>query len=174
MSMSPMHILLTFALTVQAKKITITSASQVPLVLTCLLEICCSALSVTTTHHWFLSDIVRETAELALKVYEYLFFTCTITGVTTSRALARTCTSIAALAITWGFESIAATCWTRLLLYRIEHGPDDEWTKAERAMTAALRSAQFSPPNYADFKTLLRALQAAEWDESSSSLQVRI
>lgn len=156
----------------QGCKINITTPSQVLLVATNLLEICCTALSSIKAHHWFLADLIREAAQTTLKAYEQLFFSSANHGETTSRALARICTAMSTLATAYGFEAVAASCWTRLLLYRIESGPNSAWDKAERTMTATLRSSGFSPPDHADFQPLLKGLQRGDWEDGGESLRV--
>ncbi|KAI0375921.1 hypothetical protein BV20DRAFT_25069 [Pilatotrama ljubarskyi] len=153
-------------------QINVVSISQLPLVTSSILQICCAALTSSMANRWFLTDIVRDAAQVTLRVHDYMLFSCVTPGFTRLRALARTCGAMLAFATTYGFDPVASSCWTRLLLYRIERGPDDEWEQTDRQLTASLRSSSgFSLSNSADFLSLLAALQ--ERDDMSESLRVR-
>ena len=75
-------------------------------------------------------------------------------------------------ATVYGFDAVAASCWTKLLLYRIEKGPEEHWDKVERDLAIVLRASKLCPSSHSDFRAILKAMQDAVWDDSSQPLRV--
>ncbi len=71
-----------------------------------------------------------------------------------------------------GFPESAETYWTRMLLFRLEHGPESCWDKLDTSLVTTLRASRLSPRNIADLYAISRALQVEDWTEEGNSLRV--
>ena len=156
----------------QATGLEVASATQVPLVLSSLLEISMNTLTPTATNHWFIADISRELSQLVQRAYDYLFFSCTIAGATRLRAAARTCIALTTFCVANGFPESAETFWTRILLFRLENGPDPNWDKLDASLATTLRASRLAPRNIADLYAIARALQVEDWTDEGNNLRV--
>ena len=158
--------------TCQTIGLSVASATQVPLVLSTLLKICMTSLTPTATNHWFIADLSREIGQLVQRAYDYFFFSCTIAGTTRLRAVARTCTALTTFCVANGFPESAETYWTRMLLFRLENGPDPCWDKLDASLVTTLRTSRLAPRNIADLYAIARALQVEDWTDEGNSLRV--
>ena len=156
----------------QTSKLKVASAMHVPLTLSTLLEICMTALTPTATNHWFVGDLARVTGQLVQRAFEYLLYTCTTAGTARLRALTRTCVALSTFCVSSGFPELAESCWTRLVLFRVESGPDSNWDKLDVSLAASARISRMTPRNRADFYAIARALGAEDWGEEGDSLRV--
>lgn len=147
--------------------------NQVPLVASCLLDICLKSLSPSVTNHWLTAAFARDKCQTVQKIRDHFFFSDVTAGTARFRALARVSTALSSFAIAAGFPEVAEAHWSRLLLYRLENGPDLSWEPIELGLTTSLRSSGLTPRNHADFLAIVRALHAEDWADEGNSLRVR-
>ena len=158
--------------TCQTIGLSVAGPTQVPLALSTLLKICMISLTPTATNHWFIAAVSREIGQLVQRAYDYFFFSCTIAGTTRLRAVARTCTALATFCVANGFPESAETYWTRMLLFRLENGPDPCWDKLDASLATTLRTSRLAPRNTADLYAIARASQVEDWTNEGNSLRV--
>ena len=72
-----------------------------------------------------------------------------------------------------GYSEVAEPYWARLLLYRLETGPDPVWDPTEENLLAALRSSRFVIQDRATLNGIVRALEAEDWGDEGKNLRVR-
>ena len=152
--------------------IQIASASQVPLVLSTLLDVCLSSLAAININQSLLIDLMREAGQLAQQVYDHLFFAPLAVTNTRLRAAGRVCAALSELAISVGLPDVAEPYWARFLMCRLEAGPDSVWAKVDSGLAVALRSSEMHPRNMDVFHSVVRCLQEEEWGEDGDSLRV--
>lgn len=152
--------------------IEVANSSQAPLVLSTLLDICLGALSAVITNRPLLIDLAREIEQLTQKVYDHVFFAPLAIGTTRLRAAARICKSLSVLASSIGVPDLAEPYWSRLLLCRLEVGPDPVWERVDSALADSLRSSKMSPQNLESFYSVVRWMQEEDWGEEGDTIRV--
>ena len=157
----------------QAFKIRLNNAEQMPLVSSCLLDICLQGLSPRATDHWHLGECVRDTFHLVQQTHHFILFHCLTPGSSRLRALARLTPAFSSFAMSAGFPDAAEGCWSKLLRYRLDNGPDLSWeTFGPRLMVNLKSSSGPMPRNEVDFLAIVRALQEEVWEDDGISLRV--
>ena len=144
-----------------------------PLVLSALVEISLNTLSAVQDTQSLHIDFVRETGQLAQRAYDHLFFSPFSASTTRFRALSRVCVALTTFLSSVGLSDSAEPYWSRLLLYRMDAGPDPGWEKADAILIDSLQRVRMAPRNLDAFYMIARSLQVEEWDDDGDQLRVR-
>lgn len=137
-----------------------------------LLDVCLSALSATGSTHAIHSDLAEEVFQSAQKAYAFLFLSCNIPCTARHMAIAKVSTALAEYTTFAGLYDVAESYWTKLILYRLENGPDPAWDKLDEGLAASLRSSSLTPRDLVTLSMVIKEMRQEQWGDEGHALRV--
>ncbi|KAF8897900.1 hypothetical protein BD779DRAFT_408472 [Infundibulicybe gibba] len=140
-------------------------ASQVPLVLSILLEISVNTITPLLLSQWFITDLTRRLFETLTVVFNYTF-SCPTTSAIRARALFKivTCINI------YSKSMLDRTPWNhilyRLLRYRLDEGPLPGWDVVDKLLCEIYCEGVIVSPTKAEVMVVISSLQTEVWRDA--------
>lgn len=148
--------------------------TQIPLLLTLLLELQLRALNEPALGHCFTTSLVSHTAELSRQVHDFLVSPACITSdARRARAISRLVVAISTgLQSLPPFDTLADPLRLHLLVRRLSDGPTDVWDECDKLLLPAFSSPFVRPILRADARSIFMLLKEEQWEQRGSDLRV--
>lgn len=148
--------------------------TQIPLLLTLLLEVQLNALSIPSLGECFAKSFAVCTAELVRQVHEFLISPACITSdARRARAITRLVVAVStSLQAEPPFNTLADPMRLHLLVRRLSDGPVDAWDNCDKMLLKAFSAPYTCSILRADARSIFMLLKEEQWEERGFDLRV--